>query len=52
MQLRYLSTLQQIAGERNSTVIFPVPIDLLRGLGAMATAAGQAAMREGSREAG
>ncbi len=39
MQLRYLSTLQHIAGERNSTVVFPVPIDLLRGLGAMASAA-------------
>ncbi|HEV7265654.1 MAG TPA: slipin family protein [Falsiroseomonas sp.] len=37
MQLRYLSTLQAISGERNSTVVFPVPIDLLRGLGALAT---------------
>jgi regulator of protease activity HflC (stomatin/prohibitin superfamily) len=32
MQLRYLSTLQQIAGERNSTVIFPVPVEMLGGL--------------------
>ncbi|MGE0226600.1 MAG: slipin family protein [Acetobacteraceae bacterium] len=39
MQLRYLSTLQAISGERSSTVIFPVPIDLLRGLGAAAAAA-------------
>jgi regulator of protease activity HflC (stomatin/prohibitin superfamily) len=31
MQLRYLSTLQDIAGERNSTIVFPLPIDLLRG---------------------
>jgi len=32
MQLRYLSTLQSIAGERSSTIVFPVPIDLLRGV--------------------
>lgn len=32
MQLRYLSTLQDIAGERNSTIVFPVPIDLLQNL--------------------
>jgi regulator of protease activity HflC (stomatin/prohibitin superfamily) len=31
MQLRYLSTLQTIAGEKNSTIVFPLPIDLLRG---------------------
>jgi regulator of protease activity HflC (stomatin/prohibitin superfamily) len=28
MQLRYLSTLNVIAGEKNSTIIFPFPIDL------------------------
>jgi regulator of protease activity HflC (stomatin/prohibitin superfamily) len=32
MQLRYLSTLQDIAGEKNSTIIFPVPVDFLQGL--------------------
>lgn len=52
MQLRYLSTLQQIAGERNSTVIFPVPIDLLRSLGTLAATQGQAAAREASRQQG
>ncbi|XP_077578320.1 stomatin (EPB72)-like 3a [Stigmatopora nigra] len=31
MQLRYLQTLAAIAGENNSTVVFPLPIDLLRG---------------------
>jgi regulator of protease activity HflC (stomatin/prohibitin superfamily) len=30
MQLRYLSTLQDIAGERNSTIVFPIPVDFLR----------------------
>jgi regulator of protease activity HflC (stomatin/prohibitin superfamily) len=29
MQLRYLQTLVEIAGEKNSTVVFPVPINLL-----------------------
>lgn len=32
MQLRYLSTLQDIAGEKNSTIVFPVPVDLLSTL--------------------
>ena len=30
LQLRYLQTLAEIAGENNSTTIFPVPMDLLR----------------------
>jgi regulator of protease activity HflC (stomatin/prohibitin superfamily) len=29
MQLRYLSTLYDIAGDKSSTIVFPVPIDLL-----------------------
>jgi regulator of protease activity HflC (stomatin/prohibitin superfamily) len=32
MQLRYLSTLQDIAGEKNSTIVFPVPVDLMSAL--------------------
>jgi hypothetical protein len=28
--LRYLQTLREIATEKNSTTIFPVPIDLLK----------------------
>ncbi|HEX9638477.1 MAG TPA: slipin family protein [Acidobacteriota bacterium] len=32
LQLRYLQTLTEIASERNSTVIFPVPINLFEGL--------------------
>jgi regulator of protease activity HflC (stomatin/prohibitin superfamily) len=31
MQFRYLNTIHDIAGERSSTIVFPVPIDLLRG---------------------
>ncbi|XP_010779717.1 uncharacterized protein [Notothenia coriiceps] len=30
LQLRYLQTLNTIAAERNSTIIFPVPIDMLQ----------------------
>jgi len=32
MQLRYLQTLTEIAVEKNSTIIFPLPIDMLKGL--------------------
>jgi regulator of protease activity HflC (stomatin/prohibitin superfamily) len=28
LQLRYLQTLKEIAAEHNSTIIFPIPIDL------------------------
>jgi regulator of protease activity HflC (stomatin/prohibitin superfamily) len=33
MQLRYLGTLLNIAGERSSTIVFPLPIDLAQSLG-------------------
>ncbi len=29
LQLRYLQTLVEVAAEKNSTTIFPIPIDLL-----------------------
>jgi regulator of protease activity HflC (stomatin/prohibitin superfamily) len=32
LQLRYLQTLGDIAGEKNSTIVFPVPIDTLKSL--------------------
>ncbi len=32
IQLRFLQTLKEIAAEQNSTIVFPVPIDLLEGL--------------------
>lgn len=32
LQLRYLEALHDIAGNRTSTIVFPVPMDLLRGL--------------------
>ena len=33
MQLRSLLTLQSIAGDRSSTIVFPLPIDLASALG-------------------
>ncbi len=30
LQLRYLQTLSSISSEKNSTIIFPLPIDLLK----------------------
>jgi regulator of protease activity HflC (stomatin/prohibitin superfamily) len=32
LQLRYLQTLRDIAGDKNSTIVFPLPIDLLKPL--------------------
>lgn len=32
MQLRYMQTLVEIAGEKSSTIVFPLPVDLLEGL--------------------
>ncbi len=32
IQLRYLQTLIDIAGEKSSTIVFPLPMDLLEGL--------------------
>ena len=33
MQLRYLGTLLNIAGERSNTIVFPLPVDLASSLG-------------------
>lgn len=33
LQLRYLQTLTDIASEQNSTIVFPLPINLIEGLG-------------------
>ena len=32
IQLRYLQTLTEIGVEKNTTVVFPLPIDILTGL--------------------
>jgi regulator of protease activity HflC (stomatin/prohibitin superfamily) len=43
LQLRYLQTLTEIAAEKNSTIVFPLPLELLQGLLKLPTptAAGQ-----------
>ena len=33
IQLRYLQTLVEIGAEKNTTIVFPLPIDILRSLG-------------------
>ena len=40
LQLRYLSTLSEIATEQNSTIVFPIPMDLLSPLIQMTQKAG------------
>ena len=36
MQLRYLQTLTEIGVEKNTTIVFPLPVDILAGLANMA----------------
>ncbi len=33
MQLRYLQTLVEIGSEKNTTVVFPLPMDILTNVG-------------------
>ena len=49
MQLRYLSTLYDIAGDKSSTIVFPVPIDMLRELAAAARGSAGSSGRRLSR---
>lgn len=36
IQLRYLQTLTEIAAEKNSTILFPLPVEMLRYFSAQA----------------
>ena len=38
LQLRFLQTLTEVASERNSTIVFPVPIDIIQAFMARAGA--------------
>src|SRR5579871_3019723 len=49
MQLRYLQTLTEIGAEQNSTVIFPMPIDIIRPFLEIMEKAGKPADANGSR---
>jgi regulator of protease activity HflC (stomatin/prohibitin superfamily) len=46
LQLRYLQTLREISAENSSTVIFPLPIDMIRPFLELAGKAGAAAPKE------
>jgi regulator of protease activity HflC (stomatin/prohibitin superfamily) len=48
MQLRYLQTLTEIGGEQNSTIVFPMPIDILKPFLDILNKADQAAMPNGA----
>ena len=49
LQLRYLQTLTEIAAEKNSTIVFPVPIDLLQAfVGTLASPGGHGGERDGA----
>jgi regulator of protease activity HflC (stomatin/prohibitin superfamily) len=41
IQLRYLQTLVEIGAEKNTTIVFPLPIDIIAGLGRIMEAAGR-----------
>jgi regulator of protease activity HflC (stomatin/prohibitin superfamily) len=47
IQLRYLQTLTEIAAERNSTIIFPVPIELLSLIPSLAGGMNGSGRRDG-----
>jgi regulator of protease activity HflC (stomatin/prohibitin superfamily) len=48
MQLRYLQTLTEIGAEQNSTVVFPMPIDLVKPFLEILEAAGEPARVNGA----
>jgi hypothetical protein len=45
MQLRQLSTLTEIAVEKNSTIIFPLPVELIQLIGGLSKEHGAALAR-------
>ena len=52
LQLRYLQTLSEIGVEQNSTVVFPLPMDLVKPLlGAVERARGELERGNGERAA-
>jgi regulator of protease activity HflC (stomatin/prohibitin superfamily) len=50
IQLRYLQTLTEVAVEKNSTIIFPIPLDFFRAFGILAGANEPAAGDKGKQE--
>ena len=52
MQLRYLQTLSEIGAEQNSTVVFPMPIDIIKPFLAILEGAGKPAGANGATTTG
>jgi regulator of protease activity HflC (stomatin/prohibitin superfamily) len=52
IQLRYLQTLREIGAEQNSTIVFPLPIDLIKPLLGLAAEATAGEERAGELEPG
>jgi len=50
LQLRYLQTLLEIGAEQNSTIVFPLPLDMLAPFLARATVEGAEAARSGNAD--
>lgn len=50
LQLRYLQTLREIGGQQNSTVVFPMPIDLVKPVIDAVRASGQLTEGNGAAE--
>ena len=48
LQLRYMQTLTEVARDRSSIIVFPLPIDLAEGLSRLAAGAGSGSGRGGS----
>jgi regulator of protease activity HflC (stomatin/prohibitin superfamily) len=55
MQIRYLTTLTEIAGEKSSTIVFPFPLkfgEILKSLGVVGSGAGEDGGTEEPKETG
>ena len=52
MQLRYLQTLTEIGAEQNSTVVFPMPIDIITPFLGILDAASERAHPKGTNGSG
>ena len=50
LQLRFLQTLSEVATENNSTIVFPLPLELLRPLMGMADSMGGGKELQGGEE--
>jgi len=52
LQLRYLQTLNTIAGEKNSTIVFPLPLEIMNAITAIGKAVGPSLLDMGDDDDG